>query len=89
MSKIISEEAIKRREYWVREIQNLSGNFSSDTDRLDKELGEEIEKQGIQALTDHLRLCGNIPEAYHHDSSQKKLYSKYIQTICWHLLTKQ
>lgn len=30
MSEVISKEAIKRREYRVGEIQNLSGNFGSD-----------------------------------------------------------
>lgn len=63
MAKIISTKAINRREYWVEEIQNLSGNFGNDTERLEKELGEEIEKLGTPILIDHLRLCGNIPEA--------------------------
>jgi len=40
VSKVISKDAIKRRKYWVGEIQNLSGNFGTDTERLEKELGE-------------------------------------------------
>ena len=62
MKSIISDSAIKRRQYWVEEIRNLSGNFGDDTDRLEKELSEEIKKSGISTLIDHLRLCGNIPE---------------------------
>jgi type II restriction enzyme len=81
MTKIISTEAIQRREYWVKEIQKLSGNFGNDTERLENELGEEIEKFGLSTLIDHLRLCGNIPEAYKHDSSEEKLYSKYTDSL--------
>ena len=76
MTKIISDKAIKTRKYWVGKIQNLSGDFTDDTERLEKELGEEIKKYGSSRLIDHLRLCGTIPEAYSHDSSEEKLYSK-------------
>ncbi|MGF7219265.1 type II restriction enzyme [Spirosoma lacussanchae] len=81
MSKIISDAAIKRRTYWVNEIKNLSGNFSNDYDRLEKELTAELSSAGISALIDHLRLCGNIPESYKHDSSEEKLYSKYTDCL--------
>lgn len=30
---------------------------------------------------DHLRLCGNIPEYYGHNTSKEKLYSKYTDTV--------
>ena len=78
---IISENAIATRKYWVSEIQKLSGNFTDDTERLENELGEEIKKYGPETLIDHLRLCGNIPEAYSHDSSEEKLYSKYTDSL--------
>ena len=81
MTKIISNIAIKRREYWIEEIRNLSGNFGNDTEKLEKELEEEITKNGISALIDHLRLCGNIPESYGHDTSEEKLYSKYTDCL--------
>ena len=81
MTKIISDKAIATRKYWVGEIQNLSGNFTDDTERLENELGEEIKKYGSSTLIDHLRLCGNIPEAYSHDSSEEKLYSKYTDSL--------
>ena len=81
MTKIISNTAIKRREYWIEEIRNLSGNFGNDTEKLEKELEEEIAKNGISALIDHLRLCGNIPESYGHDTSEEKLYSKYTDCL--------
>ncbi len=32
-------------------------------------------------MIDHLRLCGNIPESYGHDSSEEKLYSKYTDCL--------
>ena len=81
MNKIISFRAIKRRTYWVGEIKKLSGNFGDDYERLTAELTDEVKKQGIAALIDHLRLCGSIPEAYGHDSSEEKLYSKYTDCI--------
>lgn len=81
MKKIISDKAVQRRAYWVSEIKKLSGNFGDDYDRLATELTEEVKKQGIAALIDHLRLCGSIPEAYGHDSSEEKLYSKYTDCL--------
>jgi len=81
MTKIISNTAISRREYWIEEIRNLSGNFGNDTEKLEKELEEEVSKNGISALIDHLRLCGNIPESYGHDTSEEKLYSKYTDCL--------
>jgi len=81
MSKIISAKAIKTRQYWIEEIRNLSGNFGNDTDKLEKELEAEIKKNGVSSLIDHLRLCGNIPESYGHDTSEEKLYSKYTDCL--------
>lgn len=81
MTKIISDKAIATRQYWVCEIQKLSGNFTDDTERLENELGYEIKKRGSSTLIDHLRLCGNIPESYIHDSSEEKLYSKYTDCL--------
>lgn len=81
MNKIITEKAISKRSYWINEIRKLSGNFSDDTDRLQKELSAEIRKQGVRSLINHLRLCGDIPESYGHDSSEEKLYSKYTDSL--------
>jgi type II restriction enzyme len=81
MSKIISDIAIKRRNYWVEEIRKLSGHFGNDTEKLEKELEAEIKKNGVSSLIDNLRLCGNIPESYGHDTSEEKLYSKYTDCL--------
>jgi len=81
MKDIISDRSLERRTYWVDEIVKLSGNFGEDTDRLEKELKREINKSGVTALIDHLRLCCNIPESYGHDSSKEKLYSKYTDIL--------
>lgn len=81
MNKVISDKAINRREYWIEAIRKLSGNFGDDSDRLEKELETEINTNGISILIDHLRLCGNIPESYGHDSSEEKLYSKYTDVL--------
>lgn len=81
MTTIISGNAIKRRNYWIEEVRKLSGNFGDDYSRLEKELTDEIENNGISAILDHLRLCGSIPESYKHDSSEEKLYSKYTDCV--------
>lgn len=81
MKKLITEAAITKRAYWVEEIRKLSGNFGEDTGRLENELADEIKKQGMQSLLDHIRLCGDIPESYNHDSSEEKLYSKYTDSL--------
>ena len=81
MEKIISAEAIKTRQHWIEEIRKLSGHFGNDIEKLEKELDAEIRKNGISSLIDHLRLCGNIPESYGHDTSEEKLYSKYTDTL--------
>lgn len=81
MSNVISQSSIDRRVYWISEIEKLSGNFSGDYNRLEQELKQDIESGGIQALLDHLRLSGDIPEQYDHDSSEEKLYSKYTDAL--------
>jgi type II restriction enzyme len=81
MSKIILDSAIKKRKFWIEKIRKLSGDFGSDTEKLEKELAAEIKQNGISILIDHLRLCGNIPENYGHDSSEEKLYSKYTDCL--------
>lgn len=78
---IISKAAIERREYWIEEIRKLSGNFGDDSERLEKELGDEINKEGESSLLDHLRLSGDIPESYGHDTSEEKQYSKYTDAL--------
>ena len=79
--KIISKKAISRREYWIQKINNISGNFGNEAQGLEDELGKEIKKFGYSTLIDHLRLCGNIPEMYGHDTSKEKLYSKYTDSL--------
>ena len=78
---IISKKAITKREHWIKKIQNISGNFSDDALYLENELDKEIKKEGYQTLIDHIRLCGNIPERYGHDTSEEKQYSKYTDSI--------
>jgi len=81
MHNVITQEALTRRAHWVEEIRRLSGNFGDDTDRLKLALEADIQRGGAGALLDHLRLCGDIPESYGHDSSEEKLYSKYTDTL--------
>lgn len=77
----ISQDEIDNRCYWVGEIENLSGNFGNDFERLQQELSDEVASQGMTSLLAHVRLCGAIPEQYPHDSSAEKLYSKYTDAL--------
>jgi|TARA_B100001093_G_C26784917_1_gene996230 hypothetical protein len=81
MSEIISKEAIERRNIWVKKINDLSGDFASNSELIEKELGLELQTNGIDTLLNHLRLCGNIPESYGHDTSEEKQYSKYTDAL--------
>jgi len=81
MKKIISAKALKTRDYWIKEIRKLSGNFSDDFARLQNELEAELKKTGTSGLIGHLRLCGDIPESYGHDTTEEKLYSKYTDAL--------
>lgn len=81
MTKIIDDHAIKLRKEWVAKIDNFNGTFSDDFSKLEKELEEEIDNLGTKTLLDHLRLCGNIPESYGHDTTEEKLYSKYTDSL--------
>lgn len=80
-------EARKRRKYWISELAKLSGSFGDDSTKMITELRAEIGKEGAEALLDHLRLCGAVPEHYGHDSSEEKLYSKYTDAIISETLT--
>lgn len=79
--KIILEEGIKRRNEWVDFIGQSSSNFASNSLLIDDKLNKEIDLFGVECLLDHLRLCGNIPESYHHDTSEEKQYSKYTDSL--------
>ena len=81
MNNIITQEAIKTRLYWIEEIVKISGNFGSDSTRVETELSDEIKKYGVNNLLAHLRLCSAIPESYGHDTSEEKLYSKYTDAL--------
>ena len=72
--------AKERRSHWVAELENLSGSFGNDSTKMAEELQEDIRQDG-EALLDHLRFCGAIPEKYGHDSSEEKLYSKYTDAV--------
>lgn len=80
-------EAKKRRAYWVTELEKLSGSFGDDSAKMIAELQGEISKNGVDALADHLRVCGAMPERYGHDSSAEKLYSKYTDAVISETLT--
>ena len=42
MTKIISEEAVARRNIWVDKIHNINGNFASNSELIENELGKEL-----------------------------------------------
>jgi hypothetical protein len=80
-TEIISKSSIERRILLQQKIQQLSGHFANDSRQLEQLLSEEVLALGVSTLLDHLRLCGDIPEFYRHDSTEEKLYSKYTDAI--------
>lgn len=81
MTKIIQKKAIKRREFWVDKIYKIEGDFARNSELIGNELEKEFKRNGFLNLLDHLRLCGNIPESYGHDTSEEKQYSKYTDVL--------
>ena len=59
----------------------MEGNFASKTELIEAELGKELDASGISRLLDHLRLCGNTPESYGHDTREEKQYAKYTDDL--------
>ena len=66
-----------RRARWVNELAALSGSFGEESAKLVAALRAEVDNEGTEALLQHLRICGAVPEQYARDSSAEKLYSKY------------
>lgn len=81
INKLITAKAIEKREYWVKYISESTGDFSKNSNSLEDKLSEEIKNEGSNTIIEHLRLCGNIPEYYGHDSTEEKLYSKYTDSL--------
>jgi len=74
-------DAVERRKRWISEIGGCSGDFGEDVARLEDDLAKERKLAGLQAIIDHLRLCGAIPESYGYNTSEEKLYSKYTDAV--------
>lgn len=79
--RYILPSSIARRRYWIGEIAKISGHFGADAEKLEIEISQEIAKDGVKALLDHIRTCGTLPEDYGHDSTEEKLYSKYTDIL--------
>ena len=77
----ILPSSVARRRFWIGEIAKISGHFGNDVEKLESEISQEIEKEGLDALLDHIRTCGTLPEDYGHDSTEEKLYSKYTDVL--------
>lgn len=81
MNKLISDNSIETRKAWIDKIYNFTGQFSVNSSLIESHLEDEILVGGTDVLLDHLRLCGNIPESYGHDTSEEKQYSKYTDAL--------
>lgn len=78
---MITDSEINNRNFWVEYIQSASLSFADNSEVLSERLQEEIKNNGFLSLISHLRLCGDIPEWYGHDTSEEKLYSKYTDIL--------
>ena len=78
---MVNVDCRERRSHWIEQLPLLDGTFDENANRVITMLREEISEQGINALFDHLRICGAVPEHYGRDSSEEKLYSKYTDAV--------
>lgn len=62
-------------------LDTLTGSFEENSQKVVEELRTEATIGPAAVLTDHLRLCGAVPERYGPDSTQEKLYSKYTDAV--------
>ncbi len=79
--EIITKKQIEDRNYWIDKLYNSGNNFSFNVEKIETDINQEIQKKGISCLLGHLRMCGAVPEKYHHVTTEEKLYSKYTDII--------
>ncbi len=77
----LSPTALPRRQSWLTKLAALTGTLSQKAAQVEQDLTDEIAKEGVVAIRDHLHLCGAIPEIYATGSSDEKLYSKYTDVV--------
>lgn len=77
----IDNTATTRRKEWLTWLATEGIAFAHHTERIEAKLNDEVKQEGILCLLDHLRLCGDIPESYPHDSSAEKCYAKYTDVL--------
>lgn len=80
----ITPATISLRDAWLNKIATDGKDFSDVSLAFEQELKSESRQVGNDAILDHLRVCGHIPERYPHDSSEEKLYSKYTDSVISH-----
>ena len=80
----ITPATISLRGAWLNKIATDGKDFSDVSLAFEQELKSESRQVGKDAILDHLRVCGHIPETYPHDSSEEKLYSKYTDSVISH-----
>lgn len=77
----MNADAMARRERWVTRLAQTDGGFREIAAGMIAELHAEVIRDGVEALLDHLRFCGAVPECYGHDSTAEKLYAKYTDAV--------
>lgn len=77
---VLPASVINLRALWLTQIEEWSTEPSKAAAKLEDQLAASVEARP-ETLLWHLRLCGVIPEQYGHDSSAKKLYSKYTDVL--------
>ncbi len=78
---IITRSAIQEKKLLIKELQNINDDFGTAVDKITTNLQKSLSKKSPEALINHLRLCGDIPENFTHDSTEEKLYSKYTDIL--------
>lgn len=78
---MFNRNQVASRAEWIDYIGRLEGDFISNTSKVESKLQKSIQENGINELITNIRLCGNIPESYGHDTTEEKLYSKFTDIL--------
>lgn len=77
---LVVGRSLNRRDSLIKKLDSFTP-FEHAGTKIEKYLKAEIEADGVNAVLQHLYMCGAIPEALDHDSTEEKVFSKYTDAL--------
>ena len=78
---LFQESDINQRHTIINYILNLSRQNSKEFEKKVELLEKQVKKFNLRTIYKQLGLCGVIPENFKRDSSEEKLYAKYVDIL--------